>query len=165
MCAILESRKELTEERDMSKVYERTENGVTTHVSIREAMAEVNDAMMGRLSRERRVRKMSSGRTQHHIEYADGREVRMTLVDAPAEETKETDSKGRRIVIAKGKRYVVSTIVPARPKTPGAKSWTPEAYVSYWSERNGETFGATRFASASRKPGTVGRAIWDAVNR
>jgi hypothetical protein len=147
----------------VSKVYERTENGTTTHVSIREAMAEVNDAMMGRLSRERRVRKMSSGRTQHHIEYADGRVVRMTLVDAPA--PVETDSKGRRIVTVKGKRYIVSHITPARPKTPGAKTWTPEAYVRYWSERNGETFGATRSACGSNKPGTVGRAIWDAVNR
>jgi hypothetical protein len=143
------------------KVYERIENGVTTHVSVREAMAEVNDAMLGRLSRERSVRKMSSGRTQHYIEYRDGREVRMTLVDAPA--TVETDSKGRRIVTVKGKRYIVGTIMPARPRTPGATSWVPEAFVSYWSERNGETFGATRHASASGKPGTVGRAIWDAV--
>lgn len=150
---------------EMHKVYERTENGTTTYVSIREAMAEVDEAMMGRLSRERSVRKMSSGRTQHHIEYADDREVRLTLVDAPAEETKETDGKGRRIVNAKGKRYIVGTIIPARPKVEGDQTWVPEAYVSYWSERNGETFGATRCACASRRPGTVGRAIWDAVSR
>jgi hypothetical protein len=143
----------------MSKIYERTENGTITHVSIREAMAEVNDAMM---EGKRDVREMSSGRTQHHIEYADGRVVRMTLVDAP--EPEETDRKVRRIATVKGKRYIVSPIVPARPKTPGATSWVPEAYVSYWSERNGETFGATRFASESDKTGTVGRAIWDAVN-
>jgi hypothetical protein len=67
----------------MGKVFERIENGVTTHVSVKEGLAEVNDAMMGRVSRERSVRRMSSGRTQHHIEYADGRDVRMTLVDAP----------------------------------------------------------------------------------
>ncbi|MEV5140357.1 hypothetical protein AB0K71_05890 [Streptomyces syringium] len=146
-----------------NKVYERTENGVTTHVSIQEAMAEVNDAMMGRLSRERRVRKMSSGRTQHSIEYADGREVRMTLVDAPA--PVETDSKGRRTVTVKGKRYLVGTIVPARPKVDGVPTWVPKAYVQYWSERNGEAFGATRSTNGDAKPGTVGRAIWDAVDR
>lgn len=82
-----------------------------------------------------------------------------------AYERTETDSHGRRIITVKGKRYVVGTVVPAQPKTEGAVTWIPEAYVSYWSERNGETFGATRFASASRKPGTIGRAIWDAVNR
>ncbi|WP_329142758.1 hypothetical protein OIU91_04005 [Streptomyces sp. NBC_01456] len=38
------------------------------------------------------------------------------------------------------------------------------AYVSYWSERNGETFGPTRTTNGDAKPGTVGRAIWDAVN-
>jgi hypothetical protein len=145
----------------MDKVYERIENGVTTHISIREAMAEVNDAMIGRVVRERRVRRMSSGRTQHHIEYADGRDVRMTLVDAPAKV--EEGSNGRKVVTVKGKRYIVSEITPARPRTEGATSWVPEAYLSYWTERNGKTFGATRHASASRNPGTVGRAIWDAV--
>ncbi|MFJ9408613.1 hypothetical protein [Streptomyces sp. NPDC101393] len=70
-----------------------------------------------------------------------------------------------RIVTVKGKRYVVGTIVPARPRTEGAKSWIPRAYVSYWSERNGEAFGATRSTNGDAKPGTVGRAIWDAVNQ
>jgi hypothetical protein len=147
----------------VNKVYRRTENDVITHVSIQEAMSEVNEAMMGRLSRERRVRKMSSGRTQHHIEYADDRVVDLTLVDAPA--PVETDSAGRRIVTVKGKRYIVSDIIPARPKVAGVPTWVPVAYVSYWSERNGETFGATRHASESGKPGSVGRAIWDAISK
>lgn len=154
----------------MDKVYERIEDGTTTHVSIREALDEVNEAMMGRISRERSVRTMSSGRTQHHIVYSDGRDVRMTLVDAPAVVEPEPGPKAwtgedTRIVTAKGKRYVVGTIVPARPRTEGATSWIPEAYVSYWSERNGKPFGATRSACESRTPGTVGRAIWDAVSR
>lgn len=143
----------------MSKVYQRTENGSTALVSAREALDEVNHAMM---AGKRDVRRMSSSHGNHSIEYKDGREVRMTLVDAPA--PGETDSKGRRIVTVKGKRYIVGTVTPARPKVEGVPTWVPEAYVSYWAERNGETFGATRFASASRKPGTVGRAIWDAVN-
>ena len=70
----------------MEKVYERTENGVTIHVPIREALAEVNHAMMGG---RKDVRRMASGRTQHSIEYKDGRLVSMRLVDAPAAEQEE----------------------------------------------------------------------------
>jgi hypothetical protein len=148
----------------MGKVYERTENGVTTHVSIREAMAEVNDAMIGRVVRERRVRRMSSGRTQHHIEYADDRVVRLTLVDEPAKV--EAGSHGRRIVTFKGKRYVVGEITPARPKAEGACISVPEAFVTYQSGGPlGLPSGPTRTGKGSMRPGTVGRAIWDAVNR
>ncbi|MFB7114100.1 hypothetical protein [Streptomyces sp. NPDC056291] len=143
------------------KVYERTENGTTTRVSVREGRDEINHVMM---DGKRDVRSMSAYRTDANIEYKDGRKVRLILVDAPEEQPAETDSKGRRIVTVKGKRYIVGKVVPARPKTEGAISWIPEAYVSYWSERNSETFGATRHASASNKPGTIGRAIWDAVN-
>ncbi|WP_199812427.1 hypothetical protein [Streptomyces sp. NRRL S-337] len=86
--------------------------------------------------------------------------------EVDGEPAEETDSEGRRIVTVKGKRYVVSAITPARPRTPGAKSWIPEAYVSYWSGGPlGLPSGPTRHASASDKPGTVGRAIWDAVAR
>lgn len=68
------------------KVYERTEDGTVTHVSIREAMDEVNHAMM---AGKRDVREMSSGRTQHSIDYKNGRSVRLVLVDAPADDAKE----------------------------------------------------------------------------
>lgn len=138
------------------KIYERTENGTVTHVSIREAMAEVNEAMIGRVARERGVRTMSSGRTQHHIVYADGRDVRLVLVDAPAVVEVEQGPKvwtgeATRIVAVKGKRYVVGTV-------------TARGCVAYWTERGGEAFGATRSTRAGAKPGTVGRAIWDAVS-
>ncbi|MFD9442097.1 hypothetical protein [Streptomyces sp. NPDC060001] len=157
----------VVEEPKTSKVYERTENGTVTHISIREAMAEVEDAMMGRVDRERRVRTMSSGRTQHHIVYSDGRDVRMVLVDAPAVVEPEQGAKvwtgeSTRVVTVKGKRYVVGTIRQAGDH--GTYRIT-RAYVSYWTERNGGAFGATRSTNGSAKPGTVGRAIWDAVNR
>lgn len=71
-----------------AKVYERTENGITAHVSIREAMTEVNHAMM---DGKRDVRQMSSGRGQHSIDYKDGRSVRLVLVDAPAELASEPE--------------------------------------------------------------------------
>jgi hypothetical protein len=65
----------------MSKVYERTENGVTSVVSQREGLAEINRAMM---EGKREVRTMSSvTRTDYAIEYKDGRSVRLVLVDAP----------------------------------------------------------------------------------
>jgi len=65
----------------MSKIYERTENGVTAPVSVRDALAEVNHAMM---AGKGDVREMSSGRGRHSIEYRDGRSVKLTEVDAPA---------------------------------------------------------------------------------
>jgi hypothetical protein len=141
------------------KVYQRTENGTATIVSVRDAMDEVNHAMM---DGKHEVRTMSSGRGQHSLEYKDGRSVRLTETDAPA--PVETDGEGRKIVTVKGKRYIVGAIIPARPKVEGVPTWVPEAYANYWTERNGEIFGATRSTSGSRKPGTVGRAIWDAVN-
>ncbi|TJZ55596.1 hypothetical protein FCH28_09655 [Streptomyces piniterrae] len=223
------------------KVFERTENGVTSTVSKREGLDEINHAQMGG---KRDVRTMSSiTRTDFAIEYKDGRKVRLVLVDAPERTSPrfafgdlvmtdqglgkvakvisvprrngtritrydvELDTGGEiyahesdvrpfepemkspeqpaeertaliqrradghdlmgRVVTVKGKDYVVSRIVPAdRPVHTGApKGWEPRAYVDYWSERDGMRFGATRTAGPDAKPGTVGRAIWDAVNR
>lgn len=164
----------------MNKVYKRTENGTTTHVSIREGLAEINHAMM---AGKKDVREMFEGSTGARITYKDGRRVMLLKVDAPAVinqpptedectcgcrqvKTTARDSEGRRIVTVKGKRYVVSAVTPARPKTEGAATWIPEAYVNYWSGGPlGLPSGPTRSAKASMKPGTVGRAIWDAVNR
>lgn len=144
----------------MSKAYERTENGVTTTVDQAAGLAEINDAMMGG---QRTVREMSSiSRTDYAIAYKDGRSVRLVLVEAPAPRT-DRAADDRRIVTVKGKRYVVGTVTPARPHTPDAKTWIPRPYVSYWAERNGERFGATRSASENNKPGTVGAAIWAQV--
>ncbi|MFI2184581.1 hypothetical protein [Streptomyces sioyaensis] len=147
------------------KVYERTENGTVTQVSAKDGMAEINHAMM---EGKREVREMFYGpKSGAIIRYKDGRHVRLvptTVPEPAAADTGEKDNQGRRIVTVKDKRYIVGTVVPARPRTPGAKSWIPRAYVSYWSERNGETFGPTRTANGDAKPGTVGRAIWDAVN-
>lgn len=68
------------------KIYERTENGKTTTVSVKDALTEVNRAMMGG---RRQVREMSSGHTRHDIQYKDGRRVTLVLVDQPAEEPTE----------------------------------------------------------------------------
>lgn len=68
----------------MSKVYERTENGVTTIVSLEDGVAEAERAYANR----RDVPSMSSRQGQHHLEYRDGRIVDLVLVDAPTEEPK-----------------------------------------------------------------------------
>ncbi|QWQ43074.1 hypothetical protein KME66_20400 [Streptomyces sp. YPW6] len=72
----------------MDKIFNRTENGTTTTISIREGLAELNHAMMGG---RREVRSMSSGRTQHSIEYKDGRKVTLTLTDAPEPDTEPAE--------------------------------------------------------------------------
>jgi hypothetical protein len=157
----------LEEGTDTMKVYKRTENGVTTFVSLKDGAAEADRAQMGP---RRDIREMSSSRGRHSIVYRDGRKVTLVMVDRQEDATPRTIETGHtaprfHIVTVKGKRYAVSEIIPARPWTPGAKTWIPYASVSYWSERNGERFGATRTASEVSKPSTVGRAIWDAVNR
>jgi hypothetical protein len=74
-----------------AKVYERTENGTTTHVSIREGLAEINHAMM---AGKREVETMSSvTSTDYAIEYKDGRTVTLTRVDAPVEQPAATDER------------------------------------------------------------------------
>ncbi|WP_202917881.1 hypothetical protein [Streptomyces taklimakanensis] len=61
--------------------YTRVENGTEDTVTAKEALAEINHAMMdGR----RNVRRMSSiTRTDYVIDYKDGRSVRLVLDDAP----------------------------------------------------------------------------------
>ncbi|MFW3473632.1 hypothetical protein ACN24M_20420 [Streptomyces microflavus] len=141
------------------KIYLRTEDGIDSYVTVKAALAEVDGLMMGPRNA---FKEMSSGQGHHTITYRGGRRVVLKEIDAVTPH--ETDREGRRIVVAKGKRYIVTTVTPARPRTPGAVSWIPRAYVEYWSERNGETFGPTRNTHGDTKPGTVGRAIWDAVN-
>lgn len=66
------------------KVYNRTEDGTATQVSVREGLDEINHAMV---AGKRAVRTMSSiTRTDFAIEYKDGRSVRLIRVDA-AEQT------------------------------------------------------------------------------
>lgn len=64
------------------KVYNRTENGVTTTVSQREGLDEINAAMT---TGSRKVATMSSiNRTDYQITYKYGPTVKLVLVDAPA---------------------------------------------------------------------------------
>lgn len=67
------------------KIYSRVTDGVEDFITVKEALAIVNDAMMGRVSRERWVRTMSSQHGRHAIKYRDGRSVLLNEVDAPAE--------------------------------------------------------------------------------
>ncbi|MFE1126808.1 hypothetical protein ACFW6R_09155 [Streptomyces albidoflavus] len=76
----------------MTKVYQRTENGATTYVSVEDGVNEVEHAFRDR----RGVPSMSSSRGQHHLEYRDGRTVDLVLVDAPAEDPNMTPSPAER---------------------------------------------------------------------
>ncbi len=65
------------------KAYQRIEDGVITQVSIKEALEEVNTAMMeGR----KKVKMMSSSHGHHTIEYRDGRKVTLDEIDVPEQE-------------------------------------------------------------------------------
>ena len=74
------------------KVYERTEDGVTTIVSVEAGVAEAERASTDR----RGVPSMSSRGSRHHLEYRDGRIVDLVLVDAPAEEPSATETPAGR---------------------------------------------------------------------
>jgi hypothetical protein len=147
----------------MDKTHVRIVNGgAPEFITNRQALDEINAGQMA--PTKKNVRTMSCYRSTATIEYRNGDTVQIrpaTDADKPA----ETTANGNRIVTVKGKRYVVSPITPARPRVDGCATWVPEAYLSYWSERNGERYGATRHASGSNKPGTVGRAVWDEANR
>lgn len=172
----------------MNKVYERTTSGRTgegiesasTIISQKEGMDEINSCMIG--DRRKTVLRMSSiSRTDFHIVYRTGEVVVLKLINAPVEPKPEQaapveqqdeptaviyrrqdgDVTGR-VVTVKGRDYVLAALTPAdRPVHAGApKGWKPTAYVTYWSMRNGERFGATRTAGPSAKPGTVGHALF-----
>lgn len=65
----------------MDTIFNRTENGTTTTVSIHEGLAELTHAMT---EGAREVRSLMSGRDRHSIEYKDGRTVTLILADAPS---------------------------------------------------------------------------------
>lgn len=83
----------------MNKVYERTENGTTAYVSIREGLAEVERA--DREFDELGIRSRSSKGSTHFIEYGDGRKVLFELVKIA--DVKLTDTmKGTLAKLARG---------------------------------------------------------------
>lgn len=152
---------------NQDQVYERTENGTVTHVTIREGLNEINHAMM---AGRRDVASMSSiSRTDYAIEYKDGREVHLVRVDAPAGRTEPGPAvwtgEATQIVTVAGKRYVVGEINQGYPRSGDSPIHRPRAYVRYWGERKGKAFGPTRSAGSNAKPGTVARAIWDAISK
>lgn len=145
------------------KVYRRTTDGVVDYITVREALDTVDALMMGDMPE---VDTMSSTQGHHAIKYTSGVLVALVEVDAadmPAEEPPVV-----RTVTAKGKTYMVGKVIPAqterRPLGKNSYSLPHPAYVLYYSERAGKAFGPTRTGSADSKPGTVGRAVWDAVS-
>jgi hypothetical protein len=73
------------------KVYRRIENGAEDFITVKEALALVNDLMMNQwdISRPSKVREMSSQQGRHLIKYRNGTTVLLVEIDAadmPAEE-------------------------------------------------------------------------------
>lgn len=96
-----------------NKRYQRTEDGVTTIVSVRQALAEVNTAMM---EGKRDVRTMSSAQGRHDITYKDGRRVVLIEVDDDYPYVQVTDAPGYSdfvgvLLLAPATDWVQSAIV------------------------------------------------------
>jgi hypothetical protein len=73
------------------KMFQRTEDGTTTRVSISDGMAEVDRADSN--FEELGIRSLSSKGSTHFIEYSDGRKVLLEVVEAP--DAKPVSKKGR----------------------------------------------------------------------
>lgn len=67
-----------------------------------------------------------------------------------------------KILTIKGKQYYVGNIIPAGDHGIFVLHTSFAPYRSY---RDGKPYGTSRKASEKSRPGTVGRAIWDAVNQ
>lgn len=72
--------------------FKRTENGITTNVSIREGLDEVEHA--ARDFEELGIKSLSSAGSTHFIEYADGRRVKFERVEVP--DAKPVTVQGRK---------------------------------------------------------------------
>ncbi|MFG2292000.1 hypothetical protein [Streptomyces sp. NPDC048603] len=142
------------------KVYERTENGTVTTVDRKAGLDEINAAMMGKTRKA--VREMSSiSRTDYAIEYRDGRDVRLVLVDAPEE--LERTPLGYVVLEVQGRLFAVWPHIKRKhPKNEHGMTCTAD-HTTYHGYRNGEWFGPSRIASEDNKAGTVGAAVWAAL--
>ncbi|MEV0966874.1 hypothetical protein AB0J25_30620 [Streptomyces sp. NPDC049910] len=78
---------------DETKTYERTEDGITTRVTVQEALAEGRAAMTDRVTDRAHVRTISRDSGRYDITYTDGRHV----VLAPADEDQHSRPSGFRI--------------------------------------------------------------------
>lgn len=78
---------------DDTKIYARTEDGITTRVTAQEALAEGRAAMTDRVTDRARVRIISRDSGRYDITYTDGRHV----VLAPVDEDQRSGPSGFRI--------------------------------------------------------------------
>lgn len=157
--------------------FRRNENGDLTNVTVKEAMDVINSCMIGELRKT--VRSMSGSRVYYSIMFRDGRKVTYRMIEGEIPEpvkaevepdvstqvkgdtiTVSSDGKTAHVVLAKGRTYIVLTWVSRKhPQNEYGVSCIAD-HTSYWSKRNGESFGATRFTSERDKPGSVGGRIW-----
>jgi hypothetical protein len=74
------------------KSYQRTENGVTTTISLAEGLREINNAMM---DGKRFVATLAAWCSGAIIRYKDGRKVKLLQIDAPAEPAEWSGTRSR----------------------------------------------------------------------
>lgn len=150
-------------------IYRLDADNVTSYVTVKDALTVVNTAMT---TGWEYVEEMTSQHGKHRIRYTGGTELHLFEVPAPVKAAATGPARPysngpTRTVTVKGKTYVVGTVVPAQTErrkiSEHSYSLPHPAYVRYWSDRGGKAFGPTRDASGNSKPGTVGRAIWDAI--
>lgn len=96
-----------------AKMFERTEDGITSLVSSQDGLTEINAAMMG--EDKRTVRTMSAGSGRYDITYKDGRRVLLVLVDAP-EADEPADEATLHVVSVRGGK--VHTLMPGAEEHP-----------------------------------------------
>lgn len=109
------------------KVYQRTENGVTTTVTQKTGMDEINHAKMGGRSA---VKTMSSiTRTDYAITYKDGRDVRLVLTEVTEDTVITAQNEGEAILL-RAERQEERRAIAAQAATP-ASAEEPERALLY----------------------------------
>ncbi len=148
----------------------RTENGAAANVNKADALAEINKCMM---DDKREVAEMTSVYGYTLINYKDGRKVELSRQDGDMPEPVKagTVKVKRDTMVPVGPHTMLATLATGRTYIVWAKPRRKHPrnecgvsgnadFTSYWTEKDGRPFGATRIASELDKPGGVGGRIW-----
>ena len=130
--------------------YRTDESGTTRRVENKAALAEISAAQMDTHHLDCSVEEVSYSNGNAEIKYSDGRVIHIRRV---------RKTEGTTIEF-KGKKYVTGNVRPWTHQ--GTTTWS----VNYWSGGlTGQPAGPTRFSSANNKPGSVGHAVWTAIQK
>lgn len=124
------------------KIYRRVENGAVDFLTVKEALAIVNHAMMGGQSE---VREMSSQHGRHMIEYKSGTTVSLVEMDAPAEPEATEDTAPWTVA---SRRFLLHKFTEAGKNGRAVcnKSFRPRSYADGYDFRTRAEHEASRYA-------------------